>query len=202
MQWYLLKTWVGREEELVNEIRRTVPPHMYKECFVIYQKRVWRKQQRSVVHVELLFPGCVFLTCEKVSGEKPDSADLAVSSFGWLESIPELARLITCGSLTILPMMKEDADFLESISGEGHMVELSYVVTGEDGKICNMSNPLRIFQGQIERCQFKKRYAMVRHRLWGENQVFVLGIILKEDAGQKLFYENYVNMEALTEVPG
>ena len=48
MQWYLLKTWAGREEELVQEIRRTVPGHMYKECFVIYQERIWRKQQKSI----------------------------------------------------------------------------------------------------------------------------------------------------------
>ena len=45
VQWYLLKTWAGREEELVQEIRRTVPGHMYKECFVIYQER----DRKSVV---------------------------------------------------------------------------------------------------------------------------------------------------------
>ena len=42
--------------------------------------------------------------------------------------------------------------------------------------------------GQVERYQFKKRYAMVRHRLWGEERTFVLGIVLNEDGGQKLQY--------------
>ena len=51
MLWYLLKTWEGKEKDLVDEIRRTVPPSVYDECFVIYQERIWRKQQRSVVHV-------------------------------------------------------------------------------------------------------------------------------------------------------
>ncbi len=55
MQWYLLKTWAGREKEVMQEIRRTVPGHMYKECFVIDQERIWRKQQKSIVHVEPLF---------------------------------------------------------------------------------------------------------------------------------------------------
>ena len=34
----------------------------------------------------------------------------------------------------------------------------------------------------------KKRYAMVRHRLWGEERTFVLGIVLNEDGGEKFRY--------------
>ena len=74
VQWYLLKTWAGREEELVQKIRRTVPASAYQECFVIYQERIWRKQQKSIVHVEPLFPGCVFLTGEPVYGTDCESA--------------------------------------------------------------------------------------------------------------------------------
>ena len=157
VQWYLLKTWVGREAELIKEIRRTVPPYMYGECFVIRQERIWRKQQRSVVHVEPLFPGCVFLTCRETG-----------QLFKRLEQIPSMAGLMAHGSLTVLPMMKEDVDFLTKISGPDHMVRLSYVTKNEQGQICNMSDPLKACQGQIERYQFKKRYAMVRHWLWGE----------------------------------
>ena len=36
--------------------------------------------------------------------------------------------------------------------------------------------------------QLKKRYAMVRHRLWGEERTFVLGIVLNEDGGEKFRY--------------
>lgn len=187
MQWYLLKTWVGREAELIKEIRRTVPPYMYGECFVIRQERIWRKQQRSVVHVEPLFPGCVFLTCEGTE-----------QLFKRFEQIPSMAGLMVHGSLTILPMMKEDADFLTKISGQDHIVRLSYVIKDEEGQICKMSGPLQACLGQIERYQFKKRYAMVRHRLWGEDQAIVMGIILKEDAERKLLYEN---MEVSVEMP-
>jgi transcription antitermination factor NusG len=187
VQWYLLKTWVGREAELIKEIRRTVPPYMYGECFVIRQERIWRKQQRSVVHVEPLFPGCVFLTCRETG-----------QLFKRLEQIPSMAGLMAHGSLTVLPMMKEDVDFLTKISGPDHMVRLSYVTKNEQGQICNMSDPLKACQGQIERYQFKKRYAMVRHWLWGEEQAIVMGIILKEDAERKLLYEN---MEVSVEIP-
>ena len=80
-----------------------------------------------------------------------------------------------------LPLMQEDARFLERISGEEHVVKLSYVQKDEEGMVCGLSEPLKVCQGQIERFQFKKRYAMVRHKLWGEEQVLVLGILLQED---------------------
>lgn len=180
MRWYLLKTWAGKEEELVKEIHRTVPPQMYKECFVIYQERIWRKQQKSIVHTEPLFPGCVFLTCQEI---KPLFYHTEYTP-------PSITAQISCGSLSIFPMTEEDAAFLERISGDNHIVKLSYVGKDDKGNICRLSEPLNGCQGQIERMQFKKRYAMIRHRLWGEEQVLVLGIILKEDAGQTFFYLN------------
>lgn len=169
VQWYLLKTWVGREEELVKELQRIVPSQMYEECFVIRQERIWRKQQRSIVHVELLFPGCVFLTCKEAKAELENTA---------------LFRLAADGVLSIFPMTGEDGRFLEKISGDEHMVRLSYVQKDEEGNVCKLSEPLKVCQGQVERYQFKKRYAMVRHRLWGEDRLLVLGIALKEDGGR------------------
>ena len=170
VMWYLLKTWVDREEELVKEIRRAVPDDLYKECFVIYQERVWTRQQRNILHVKPLFPGCAFLTCQQ-----------STSILSRIERIPAISLLIACGSLTILRMTEEDGKFLEKISGEEHIVKLSYVLKDEQGNICRLSEPLNDFEGKIDRIQFKKRYAMVHHRLWGEERIFVLGIILKED---------------------
>ena len=178
MQWYLLKTWVGKEEELAEEIRSTLPKNEYKECFVIYQERIWRKQQKSIVHVEPLFPGCVFLTC-------PSSGPVGSQ----LARLPVIARWRRSGSLGILRMTKEDGEFLEELTGKEHRVKLSGVLKDEQGRICKLSGPLKRYQGQIEKIQFKKRYAMIRHRLWGEDKTFVLGIVLKEDIYQECLSE-------------
>lgn len=173
MDWYLLNTWKGREEELVKEIHQTVPSDLYQECFVIYQERIWRKQKKSIIHTEPLLPGCVFLTYEKND------------SFKRRRSIYQSLEQISAKGFTILPVMREDAEFLRKISGKDHMVRLSYVVKNEQGQICRISDPLRTFQGQIERYQLKKRYAMIRHKLWGEERAIVLGIMLKEDRDQE-----------------
>ncbi len=207
VQWYLLKTWAGREEELVREVQKIVPPQMYEECFVIWQERIWRKQQKSIVHMEPLFPGCVFLTCrereagtegkdlpgnEDAAGNKAIAGNKAMTENGlflpFLEKIPAAAQMMDGGIFTIFPMTGEDGQFLEKISGNEHVVRLSYVQKDEEGNICKLSEPLKVFQGQVERFQLKKRYAMVRHRLWGEERTFVLGIVLNEDGGEKLRY--------------
>ena len=179
MLWYLLKTWEGKEKDLVDEIRRTVPPSVYDECFVIYQERIWRKQQRSVVHVEILFPGSVFLTCED-SG-KEDFLPRCP------EKNPDIGNRMAWGNIAILPMMSKDGEFLEKISGTDHVVRLSYVQKEEGGEIALVSGPLKKCAGQMERIQLKKRYAVVRCRLWGEEQAIVLGIMLREDKGRMFF---------------
>lgn len=198
VQWYLLKTWVGREEELVKAFQSTVPSQMYEDCFVIKQERIWRKQQRSIIHMEPLFPGCVFLTCKEMKAGMENRANseglenraaLEMEPerevfLQRLERIPAVSRLMAGGVFTLFPMTGEDGRFLERISGNEHIVRLSYVQKDEEGNICKLSEPLKVCQGQVERYQFKKRYAMVRHRLWGEERVFVLGIVLKEDRGK------------------
>lgn len=179
MLWYLLKTWAGREEELVKVIHKTIPSYQYKECFVIYQERIWRRQQRSIVHRERLFPGCVFLTCED-SG-KEDFLPRCP------EKNPDVGNRMAWGNVTILPMMPKDGEFLEKISETDHVVRLSYVQKEEGGEIALVSGPLKKCAGQMERIQLKKRYAVVRCRLWGEEQAIVLGIMLREDRGRMFF---------------
>ena len=92
-----------------------------------------------------------------------------------------------------MPVMEEDAQFLEKISGKEHLVKLSFVQKDEAGNIGRLSEPLNGCRAEIERMQFKKRYAMVRHRLWGEEKVLVLGILLNEDRGSKLLYKDGKN---------
>lgn len=205
MLWYLLKTWPGREEELVNEIHRTVPPYLYREVFVIYNQRVWRRQGRSIVHSEPLFKGCVFLTCKKTE-----------PIFRRLEQVPAISRLMAVGSISVFPLMEEDAEFLEKISGDDHVIRLSHVLkengqeketpwsedtgfeqnsrqiegTGTETLIYKISGPLEECLEDIESIEFRKRFVKLRRKLWGEEQVIALGIVLNEDVEQKMLYEN------------
>ena len=189
MSWYFLNTWAGKEEALVKEIHRIIPPYWYKDCFVMYQERIWRRQQRSIVHREQLFPGYVFLTCEDNGRESP--------LYFYLDKSLDVVKGMADNGFTVFPMRKEDGDFLEKLSGEDHVIRLSYVRKNEDGKVNPVSGPLTKCAGQIERYQFKKRYAMVRCRLWGKDQAMVLGIMLREDREQRLFNQGSAHFKEL-----
>ena len=183
MLWYLLRTWHGREEDLAGEIRRTVPPYLYKEVFVICNQRVWRRQGRSIGRLEPLFKGCVFLTCEKTE-----------PLFRRLEQVPAISRLIATGSLSVFPLREEDARFLDQISGKDHVIRLSHVLY-EEGKedgpcIYKISGPLEDCLDYVEKFQFGKRFVKLSKRLWGEDLAIYLGILLKEDLARKILYEN------------
>ena len=57
MPWYVIQTYTGREEQLVEMIRRIVPRNCCGECFVIYSEQLRHRQQENQVHVLRLFPG-------------------------------------------------------------------------------------------------------------------------------------------------
>ncbi len=178
MLWYKLKTWYGGEEALVKEIRRTVPPYLYNDVFVIYNERNLRKQQRSMIEREPLFKGCVFLTCE---GTEP--------LFRRLDKIPAISRLIAAGYLTMFPLMERDARFLEAISGEDHVVPVSYVLRESVGSpYCRVYGPLEYLLDGVEKIRFSSRFAKTHKNLWGEDTVIPLGLLLDVDIGEKALY--------------
>lgn len=179
MQWYLLKTWVGREEELVKEIRRTVPGYLYQEAFVIRNERIWRRQGRSILHPELLFKGCVFLTCK-------ESEPL----FRRLERVPAMSRLMVTGDISVYPLTEEDAVFLQQLSGEDHVVKVSYALREDDG-VYRILGPLENCLDDIEHFEFRKRFVKLRRRLWGEEKVIALGLLLNEDVKEGIICEKF-----------
>lgn len=180
MQWYLLKTWTGREEELVKEIRRTMPAYMYENVFVIYTERIWRRQGRSIVHTEPLFHGCAFLTCREPG-----------PVWHRLERVPFLSQWMAAGYLSVYPLMERDAEFLQRIAGDEHLMRLSYVLrerndlNGTEGTDrYRVSGPLEYCLEDIDNIEFRKRFVKLHKRLWGEDMVIAMGIVLNEDMEQ------------------
>ncbi len=175
MFWYKLKTWYGGEEALVKEIRRTVPPYLYEDVFVIYNERNLRRQRQSMIETEPLFRGCVFLTCRETD-----------SLLRRLERIPAVSRLIATGYLSMFPLMEKDARFLEMISGADHTVRASYVLREtEEGNTYRICGALEYLTDGIEKIHFSSRFAKTHRMLWGEDVVLPLGILVKEDMGER-----------------
>lgn len=175
--WYVLQTITGQEEELVHMIKEVVPTHVYSDCFVAYYERVWRRQQQSIVHVERLFPGYVFIV-----SDNPNELYLE------LKRVPAMSKLISAGKFEFLPIEREEEAFFHALLTEERIVRLSYVETDGRGNIYRISGPLKQFADQVVKFQFKKRYAIIRFHMLGMEKTGILGIILREDVRQEIAY--------------
>lgn len=175
--WYVLQTKTGEEEKLAELIYKMVPKELYGECFVIYQEQLWRRQKQNYIHVKRAFPGYVFIT-----SKEPEAL------FFCMKKVPVMAKLMADDESFFLFVEKEEAEFLQKIMDQNHVIGLSYLLTDGKGNIQQVSGPLEACVSQIVRCQYGKRYVLVRLKLLGKEKAILLGIVLKEDLDQELRY--------------
>lgn len=175
--WYVIQTLTGQEEELVCMIKEIVPSELYTDCFVAYYERVWRKQQQSVVHVERLFPGYVFIV-----------TDAPRELFLCLKKVPTMSKLIADGNFDFLPIEADEQKFFDNMLTEQHIVRLSYVELDGKGRILRVYGPLKDYTADMIKVQYKKRYVLIRLKMTGTYKTIALGVILKEDIQHEIQY--------------
>lgn len=101
----------------------------------------------------------------------------------YMQRVPAMSALLASGELSAYPLMDADTEFLEQITDESHVIRLSYVLREEDHTYL-VDGPLADLIPDITGIEFRKRFVKIQKRLWGEEQVLVLGIRLKEDLDQ------------------
>ena len=190
MQWYVLKTWAGREDELAALVNEALPEGSGCESFVLRHERIWRRERQNILHVEPLFPGYVFVTCREKGTffyeENSGNALPAAEPFHWFSQFPKLHRLLEEGEFSVYPMAPAEAEFLDRLQDSDHIVRLSYVSTDGAGFVYDVTGPLRGCRQRIVRYGFKKRFAIIRLQLLGEETTAALGIVLREDIEEPL----------------
>lgn len=187
MLWYVIQTYTGREEKLVEMIRRIVPPELYEDCFVVYHEQMRSRGKENQVHVERIFPGYAF-----VISDEPEQL------FIYLKNVPAMSKLMTAGEFYFTPLETAEAELLEKILDADHVVRLSYVATDGRDHVTYLSGPLSNCGGRIRNYQFRRRYAAVRMRIAGQEKEIRLGIILNDDIRREV---TYGKMEAPLRVP-
>ncbi len=187
MPWYVIQTYTGREEQLVEMIRRIVPRNCCGECFVIYSEQLRHRQQENQVHVLRLFPGYVFVSSNNIG-----------QLFHYLKRVPAMSRIMAADDFAFTPLYDGEAEFLLGIMDADHVVRLSYVATDGRDHVTYLAGPLEQCRAQILSYHFRKRYAIVRLVLEGCGKEVKLGIILNDDVRRELAYGK---VEALVEKP-
>ena len=104
MLWYVIQTYTGNEEKLVEMIRRIVPRQYYGDCFVIYHEQLRHRQQENQIHVLRLFPGYIFISSDDIE-----------QLFRYLKKVPAMSKIMASDSFAFTPLHKGEAEFLLEI---------------------------------------------------------------------------------------
>ena len=177
MPWYVIQTYTGNEEKLVEMIRRIVPGQYYGDCFTVYHEQLRHRRQENQIHVLRLFPGYVFISSGEIE-----------QLFSYLKKIPAMSKIMASDDFTFTPLYQREAEFLLDIMDTDHIIRLSYVATDGRDHVTYLSGPLEKCRDQIQSYRFRKRYAAVRLTLDGREKEVKLGIILNNDVRREIAY--------------
>ena len=177
MLWYVIQTYTGREERLMQMIRRVVPGGLYGDCFVVYHEQLRNRKQENQIHIERVFPGYAFIT-----SDDPDEL------FFQLKRIPAMSKMLAAGEFCFTPLETPEAEFLDSVMDEDHVIRLSYAATDGRDHVNYLCGPLEVCGERILQYQFRKRYASVRLHISGQEKEVRMGIILNDDIRRELSY--------------
>lgn len=167
--WYVIQVTTGKEEQILDMIKKYGAQEYLKECFIPKYER--RRKYLGQWHQEeaVLFPGYIFIISDEVE-------DLYLA----LKQVPQLTKLLGVGEKWT-PMTKEDIAIIEALSGEERVVRYSegYIV---GSKVTITNGPLVGMEALIRRIDRHKRIAWMEIEIFGRKTEIQAGleIIRKE----------------------
>lgn len=156
MQWFVLRTIVGKEEKVILLFQ-----HLFHDIKVIFPKRrlSWRKKGKIVNVIKPLFSGYLF-----VSADNERIIELSL----WLQFQKVDAWFVKFGNL-ITPITTEEMQLIQQLMSDGDIVERSEILKiGEKATI--IRGPLVGLEGIIEKYSKRNRRVMVKIIIGGEEK--------------------------------
>ena len=196
--WYVIQTIAGNEEKLASRINIMLAKSLYTECFVIRSERLKRLGEEWRIQALPLFPGYVFIDTGKPEDiflelrGIPKAVRLLGSGRSVFTAVEDweqrfLEMICEAGTQGREENEKQarqkrenqkqgDQKREDGPADKRRLVRLSEVKTDQEGKIEMLRGPLGLFENQIERINFHKRYAVARVRLCGREQTVLFGL--------------------------
>lgn len=161
--WYVMQVRTGLEENIRLQCQREISSDVLKGCFIPYyeEKRHIKGEWRILKRI--LFPGYVFLNTEELELLCID-----------LKHIQGFARLLRTGD-EVIPLTKDEVDFLETFSGKERIVSISMGVI-ENSKVRVISGPLVGKEGYIKKIDRHKRKAYLEILMFERIQRIQVGL--------------------------
>lgn len=170
--WYVIQTRTGQEEEILLFFDCMISKELFQKCFI--PKGEWLKRLGGEWQLKInpLFPGYVF-----VETETPEELFLE------LKAVPKLTKILGNGAYEFIPLRPEEEEFLRRIMGEDgdFVVKVSTIQVSEDGVATVADGILKQFEKDIVRFNLRKRFALVRVFMLGEERTVIFGLRLEKD---------------------
>ena len=167
--WYVIQVSTGKEEQILEMIKKYSTQEYLEECFIPKYERKRRYLGKWHQEKAILFPGYVFVISDQVE-----------KLYWALKKVPQMTKILGVGEKWT-PMEKEDVAIVELLSGKERVLKFSkgYV---EGTHVIVSQGPLRGMEATIRKIDRHKKKAWLEIKLFGRKTEIQAGleIIRKE----------------------
>lgn len=167
MDWYILYTTPGKEDEAAELVRNKISPRFWHFCRVPKKQQLFRIHGKYVLNKKVLFLGYVFVAT--------NTPELLQKELWKSHQFPQLFGERINGIAKVEP---KDLEFLCNICGTNLEKDmgLSLVQTDKDGKIVQANGALKPYQDKIIRQRLRQRYVIAEISLFNRKEEVLFGV--------------------------
>ena len=160
MQWYVLRTIVGKEEKALFLLQ-----HLFHDIKIIFPRRKlsWRKKGKIIEVIKPLFSGYLF-----VSASDKQIMELNL----WLRAQRIDLWFVKLGNL-ITPITTEEIELIQKLMCNSDIVESSEILKKGE-KVMIVRGPLVGLEGIVEKYSKRNRRVIIKVSIGGEERQVAL----------------------------
>lgn len=173
MNWYVLKTIPGKEEQALELIQRKVDKRLWTKCRILRKQQLFRIHGIYELRRKEMFPGYLFI----LSGQPEALAD-------FLEKSRDFPQMLGNQGVCITRVENTDLEFLYNACGRTleHDMSLSTVCVDAQGIICRAEGALRPYVNKIKKQRLNKRFVIAEVPLFNRKENVLFGIRTEGDS--------------------
>ncbi len=161
--WYVIWVQSGKEYEIKEKLEAILPEHLYERIIIPYKMMPKRLAGQWFTTKVKLFAGYIFIVTENPDRITP-----------YLRDILDFADFLKQED-EIMPIYRQEEDFLLSLMGEKEEVEMSRgIITGDQIRV--ISGPLLGQEAKIKKIDRHKRKALIVTELLGRTVEVTVGL--------------------------
>ncbi len=161
--WYAVQVRTGTEEEIKSQCLKVISSDVLEDCFIPHYESMKRYHGEWHKVKSILFPGYVFLISDDVK-----------ELYYRLKNVIGLTKILGTGD-EIVPLYKEEIEFLESFGAKKESVKISKgIIEGE--QVIVLEGPLKGYEGCIRKIDRHKRLAFLEIELMGRKVETQVGL--------------------------